>query len=110
MPEKGKITKIDFLMHDGDPALLVRWENSETWGFCATNYEAGPGKWEVKSTADLVDRGRVLDEKRFKRIWPEIKVPDANRANAIWDYSNSVQQSGSNSPTRVRPSGGWLRT
>lgn len=74
MPDK--IKKISYCVYDDDPALLVFYEDGAVHALCAVGYEDGPGAWAPESMPDVVNRARILDEGRFKKMWPEIKLPD----------------------------------
>lgn len=65
------ITKVDYCSWDGDPALLVMYDNGRMDSF--VNYGHG---WRDAHPADVATKAAVIGRTTFEKQWPDLTLPN----------------------------------
>jgi hypothetical protein len=66
------IEKITYCYWEGDPAILVHYADGRIYGFWRSEVHG----WKQEHEADIATKAAVMSEADFKKMWPELKLPD----------------------------------
>jgi hypothetical protein len=65
------ITKIDYCSWDGDPALLINYDDGRIHGFSFQD-----GDWNQGNAADIAMEAALMTKAGFEKRWPNVTLPN----------------------------------
>jgi hypothetical protein len=63
--------KITYCSWEGDPAILVNYEDGRIYGF----WKPDGSDWKRGQDADIATKAAVIGEAAFKKRWPDLALP-----------------------------------